>query len=83
MKSVKLMMLSASLSLTLLSGCAANTTAPPAAPSSYCLIAKGIGYASQPPGAVETADNLYDTPLTIAAVEAHNLAYEAVCQSKE
>lgn len=63
--------------MLLLSACGANTTGPIRTVSDYCLIASGISYAS--PAGTETSANLYDTPQTVKAVEAHNLRYEAIC----
>jgi hypothetical protein len=48
-----------------------------------CLIDKGIGYASQLPGAVEDSSNRYDTAQTVAEIEAHNLRFEAICPTQE
>lgn len=62
--------------LILLQACAANTTEVRTV-SDYCLIAKGIGYAS--PNGTETAENKFDTPLTVAEIEVHNNKYESLC----
>ncbi len=62
-----------------LSACGHATTGPVRTVSDYCLIARGISYASQLPGLTETSANLYDTAATVAAIEAHNLAYDRVC----
>ena len=59
-------LLSASLILSALSGCATVSTAPV---NSYCAIAKPISY-----------DAKQDTPETVAEVELHNGVFVCLCE---
>ena len=59
-------LLSASLILSVTSGCATVSTVPV---NSYCAIAKPITY-----------DATQDTPETVAEVEAHNSRFICLCE---
>lgn len=62
------------------SGCVKGSTEPGVRTvSDFCLIAKGISYASKPAAETETAANNFDTDETVAQVEEHNLKYLRRC----
>jgi hypothetical protein len=49
--------------------------------SDHCLLDKGISYAS--PAGAEDSSNKYDTPQTVAEIEAHNLVYQRICSKPQ
>lgn len=63
----------------MLSGCGTGTTEVVRTVSDGCLVFSGIGYASQPSGQQETAENKYDTVDTVKEVEKHNLVFQKLC----
>ena len=67
-------------SLSSLTACETSSTDPGVRTvSDYCLIARGISYASQPAGQEEDSRNRFDTAETVRDVEEHNVVYRRRC----
>lgn len=66
------------LTLIGLTGCSASIVA---SQDNFCRIYDPVSVSEKEEGAVETSENLYDTPETIAANDSNNGAYECNCKN--